>query len=114
MHQDVQTENNIIYFNFKNMERSEVYRCIDTERDYQDWKWNSVLKGIKYNVPDEEKSISEWINYIEYHINMCKISIYSLDKKNALDDVRKIATLAVRCLEVHGCSEREMVEENGN
>ena len=95
------------------MERSEVYRCIDGERDYQDWKWD--VRKHENSLPDEEKPVPEWINYIEYHINMCKMSIYNLDKEQALSDMRKIAALAVRCLEIHGCSEREIPsEENAN
>jgi hypothetical protein len=86
------------------MERKEVYLNIDIERKYQDLKWNDYksLNGIS----DEEKPPAEWINYIEFHLNKAKSSIYYLDNNQALDELRKVAALAVRCLEIHGCPER--------
>jgi len=94
-------------FNLTNglkMERQDVYKYIDAERDYQDMRWNTNLR--KDDVPDEEKPISEWLNYIEYHLSKAKNENYHLNKKATLAEVRKVAALAVRCLEIHGCPER--------
>ncbi|MDA3781472.1 MAG: hypothetical protein PF487_14780 [Bacteroidales bacterium] len=92
-----------------NMERKKVYKKIDDERDYQDLRWS--LRREKNNTPDEQKSPSEWINNIEYHINMAKIEIYHLNDELSLAELRKVAALAVRCLELYGCPERIMPED---
>jgi len=91
------------------MERTEVYKCLDTERDYQDLRWSTrrTLDGT----PDEEKPPAEWINYMEHHISAAKKGVYELDTEEALAQVRKVAALAVRCLELHGCPERVIPEE---
>ena len=95
--------------NERKMERSDVYRCLDTERDYQDLRWTP--RREKNDTPDAEKPPAEWINYIEYHLTQAKNGVYMLNEKEALAQVRKVAALAVRCLELHGCPERVIPEE---
>lgn len=92
-----------------NMKRTDIYKCLDTERDYQDLRWSP--RREKNQTPDEQKPPSEWINYIEHHLNMAKIEIYHLNDENALAEIRKVAALAVRCLELHGCPERIIPED---
>lgn len=87
------------------MLRPEIYKRIDGERDYQDIRWHGC-------VPDEEKAIAEWLNYIEYHLEKAKERIYHLKPEEALAELRKIAALAVRAMEIHGCPERIMVENS--
>jgi len=91
------------------MERTEVYKRLDTERLYQDLQWSTrrTLDGT----PDEQKPPAEWINYIEYHIGKAKESVYMLNDQDALAEIRKVAALAVRCIEIHGCPERVIPEE---
>ena len=91
------------------MERKKVYKRIDTERLYQDLQWSTrrTLDGT----PDDQKPPAEWINYIEHHISAAKKGVYELDTEEALAQVRKVAALAVRCLELHGCPKREIPEE---
>ena len=86
------------------LHRNEVYKRIDGERDYQDFRWGVSLS--EDYVPDQEKPPAEWINYIEYHISKAKDEIYHLNKDAALSEIRKVAALAVRALEIHGCPER--------
>jgi len=86
------------------MERTEVYKRIDGERDYQDLRWTP--RRETNGTPDEQKPPAEWINYIEYHIAKAKEEVYMLNDEEALAHVRKVAALAVRCLELHGCPER--------
>lgn len=90
------------------MERNEVYQRIDTERDYQDLRWDSEKNDGAY---DNEKDVAEWINYIEYHIHAAKNQIYNSDKEEALAHIRKIAALSVRTMEVHGCPKRVIPKE---
>jgi hypothetical protein len=86
------------------MRRTEVYSRIDGERDYQDKTW--VARRTLEGTPDEEKPVAEWINYIEYHLSKAKERVYHLDTQGALAEVRKVAALAVRTMEIHGCPER--------
>ena len=96
--------------NGKKMERTEVYKRIDGERDYQDYRWNTNLR--EGDVSDEEKPPAEWINYIEFHLSEAKRFNYLLNKEGALEEIRKVAALAVRALEIHGCPEREIPKES--
>lgn len=81
------------------MQRCDVYKCIDEERNYQDQRWHDC-------VPDKEKAIAEWLNYIEYHLEKGKERVYHQSSDEALAELRKIAALAVRAMEIHGCPER--------
>lgn len=94
--------------NGKKMERNEVYKLIDGERDYQDEKWNT--RKTADNIPDEEKPVAEWINYIEFHIAKAKNNVYHLDTYNALAEIRKVTALGVRTMEIHGAPERIIKE----
>lgn len=100
--QTIKTEINLT--NGLKMKRQDVYKRIDGERDYQDQRWNTNLR--EGDVPDEEKPVAEWLNYIEYHLSKAKNINYHLDKEATLAELRKVAALAVRCLEIHGCPER--------
>lgn len=96
------------------MERKEVYRLIDGERDYQDSRWNDQLetRSKKYDIQDDRKSIAEWLNYIEFHLNEAKHAVYALESKKATASIRKIAALAVRAMEIHGAPERKIEKVN--
>lgn len=93
----------------RKMERTEVYECLNTERDYQDLRWSP--RREKNNTPDKDKQPAEWINYMEYHLAKAKEEIYFLNEEDALGHVRKVAALGVRCMELHGCPERIIPEE---
>ena len=92
------------------MERKEVYNRIDGERDYQDWRWETDKREDR--ILDENKSPAEWLNYIKYHLEQGEISNYMLKKEETMNEIRKIATLAVRAIEIHGCPERIIPEIN--
>ena len=90
------------------MERQEVYNRINGERDYQDWRWDEGEREDR--VLDEEKSPAEWLNYIKYHLEQGEISNYMLNKQDTMAEIRKIAALAVRAIEIHGCPRRVIPE----
>jgi hypothetical protein len=92
------------------MERKEIYNRIDGERNYQDENWGTrrTLDGT----PDEEKPVAEWINYIEFHVAKAKDKVYHLDTLGATDELRKVAALAVRALEIHGCPTRDVAPKS--
>ena len=93
----------------RKMEREKVYERIDKERDYQDLRW--VVSKDSDKTPDTEKPVAEWLNYIEFHLAKAKEKVYMLENDAALAEVRKVAALAVRCLEIHGCPKRKIPEE---
>ena len=93
----------------RKMERTDVYKCIDTERQYQDLRWSP--RREKNGTPDESKPPAEWINYIEFHVAKAKEEVYLLNEEEALAHIRKVAALAVRWLEIHGCPERIIPKE---
>lgn len=89
------------------MERAEVYRLIDGERAYQDAKWGGVGH-------DKGHDVDDWLRFMYRYMR------YSLEITNNADDltdpdtvtrvcdqVRRIAALAVACMEVHGAPERD-------
>jgi len=74
------------------MERSEAYQLIDEEREYQ----NSKPPRPK---SDADTSVGEWLIYIEEQLSRAKHNVYKLDQLLAMDNVLKIAALAVACME---------------
>ena len=96
----------------KSMERKKVYKRIDTERDYQDLRWSP--RREKNDTPDESKPPAEWLVYMRKHVDLAFDEVYNLDEEKALAHVRKVAALAVRCLEIHGCPKRVIPEELQN
>jgi hypothetical protein len=97
-------KNKLDFNNGLTLDRRDVYKRIDGERDYQDLRWNTNLREDE--IPDEEKPVAEWLNYIEYHLTKAKNWNYHLDKEKSLAELRKVAALAVRAMEIHGCPER--------
>lgn len=83
--------------------REEAYRAIDSERDYQDKMWfetGSSGHGLL--------SIGEEILLIEEYAAKAR-EAWSKERypeKTALDIVRKIAGIAVHCMEDHGSIHR--------
>lgn len=86
------------------MKRLDVYKAIDSERDYQNEIWaGTKSSGQPSKVPDAmERSIDEYALYIARYtsklIEVCTTSDYP-DKK--MEIFRKIAALCVACGESH-------------
>lgn len=80
--------------------RNEVYAVIDRERDYQ-----NDLKSDRTDGSD--KSVGEYLVMLDTYINLAKTGwTMQAGNKAALDCIRKIAAVAVRCMEEHGVVER--------
>lgn len=87
------------------MERAEVYAAIDSEREYQARIWNSdttTTGGLH--------SVTEFLVYIQDYTAeamhmMCREADQVCTPK-ALNSMRKIAALAVSCMEQHGVKPR--------
>lgn len=89
------------------MERPEVYKLIDEERDYQTEKWGNH---------DEGHGVPAWLCFLQHYVNCAIAEATTLgDATAALSQVRKIAALAVSCIEVHGAPSRveeEKIKDN--
>lgn len=83
------------------MKRTEVYKAIDSERDYQDKRW-----GVTDDPNYVSYEPSQFIIDIEMHLNKAKNANYNIDKEAIMDEMRKIGALAVKCGEVHDMKNR--------
>ena len=77
--------------------RQEVYAALDSERAYQDEKWGGHLHEAE-----------SWVLFIEHYAMFARIKACTLDFADPenlrayLDDIRKLTTLGVACMEQHG------------
>lgn len=80
------------------IDRTEVYKAIDSERDYQDRRW-----------PGHTHSIPDYILFIEDYLAEARHMVSrSNNEAAALDTIRKVAALAVICMEEHGAPVRKL------
>lgn len=80
--------------------REDVYRAIDTERDYQD-------KLPAYRTDKSEKTVGDYIVLIQaYSHALVEAWTYNPGNLDALEVMRKIAGIAVHCMEDHGAPQR--------
>jgi hypothetical protein len=85
--------------------RSEVYAAIDSERDYQDSRWNEHTTTSK-----GQHTFEEWFVYMENYIAEAK-HVLSREAKQtaqpkAADITRKVAAMCVCAMEQHGAPRR--------
>jgi hypothetical protein len=85
--------------------RQEVYAAIDSERDYQDMLWNDAT------TPSEGRhSPEEFLLFIEHYVGKAREAMSTKPDPQAkiegLDIMRKIAGLAVACMEQNGAPMR--------
>jgi len=72
------------------MERENVYKLIDNEREYQDEKWPN------------QRSVAEELLIMQKFLDKSRTSYTSvLGQSVALDQIRKVVAIGVRCLENH-------------
>jgi hypothetical protein len=90
------------------MIREEVYKLIDGERDYQNTKWSSP--------PDLLHTPTEFILYIDDYVRQGISQATRNTNPEAtqicLDTIRKIAALAVACMEQHETQARAIVKKD--
>jgi len=89
----------------KMVKREEVYAAIDSERKYQDARWNpaTTTSGGKH-------TLEEWIIYIDDYLGEAKHVISRKPRQDADPEVlhifRKIASMLVCAMEQHGAPPR--------
>ena len=76
------------------MKRTDVYKLIDGEREYQEAMPQHQDKLQQVNTP-----IASWIIYMEKQLIKAKDSIYQLDEQGALVSIRKCTAIGVVCME---------------
>ena len=82
------------------MKREVVYHLIDGERNYQDGMGPERTDGI-------EKSVGDYLTLLRVLCARADEAYYKFaGNHDALEQVRKIAAVAVRCMEEHGAPER--------
>jgi len=89
--------------------RDVVYGAIDGERDYQDSLWKDK-NDPTFNNP---LTIGEFLTLINVYLGKAQ-SEWAFESKpelNSLAVVRKIAGIAVNCMEQHGAPQREGFEK---
>jgi hypothetical protein len=82
------------------MKRENVYKVIDSEREYQEKKWGKTLSGDR--VGNGERSVDEFSLYILGYTNdLVECASHLSDDAQKLEIIRKIAGLCVNCMEQH-------------
>lgn len=87
------------------IERSEVYAAIDSERAYQD-----AQKGNAVSDLPRTYSTAEWLNVIATYVRKAQDAWsgpHPTGREESLQVMRKIAALAVVCMEQNGAPRRE-------
>jgi hypothetical protein len=81
--------------------RAEVYAAIDSETAYSDAKWKEADAGRSHE-------ISSWLTYMRHQLNEAeRIAATTYPETGALDPIRKLLNLGVKCLEEHGAPGRD-------
>jgi hypothetical protein len=75
------------------MKREDVYKLIDGEREYQNDIWDADI---------DSKTVGSHLTLLDTYLRAAKDGYtYTDGNRKALDTIRKIAALAVRCMELH-------------
>lgn len=86
--------------------RKEVYEAIDSERDYQQQRWGG----------DHYRTVGEYLIYMQDYLDEAKRQAtrepdnpvgWRNVSDNTKDTIRKIAALAVACMEHNGAPKRQ-------
>ena len=82
------------------MTREEVYKLIDGEREYQNSLPPSRTNGF-------HKTVGEYLTMLRCYMTQADVAwTMNAGDDAALDVIRKIAGIAVHCMEDHGAPER--------
>ncbi len=81
--------------------RDQVYEAIDSERDYQDALGADRTDGFDHTV-------GEYLVMLDTYLRKAKDAwTMNAGNKAALEEIRKIAGISVRCMEDHGAPFRK-------
>jgi len=84
------------------LNRQQVYKSIDTERRYRQLKWEPLQ-----NEEDHIPTVGDYTTYMRSYLTDAQRFLTHLTTtEGALGEIRKVVSLGVACLEVHGCPDR--------
>ena len=87
------------------IQREEVYRAIDSEREYQHHRWGDSASSGRPG--DGSRSIDEFALYIVGYANdLVDVASHSGNGQAKLEVIRKVAGLCVAAMEEHGAPHR--------
>lgn len=88
--------------------RTEVYSCLDGEREYQDSRWNPSTTST-----EGVHTVTEFTLYMEHYLQEARklLSTQASPKADldGLDFIRKVTAMGVACMEQNGCVQRKKV-----
>ncbi len=84
-----------------NSKRDDVYNLIDGERDYQDKLSSSRTDG-------SSKTVGDYLVMLDRYVRLAQDAwTDNAGCEKALDQIRKVAGIAVHCMEDHGAPARQ-------
>lgn len=88
------------------MDRNDVYKAIDTEREYQAKVWG--VETPEGNV-EIHKPVEAYILYMEEYLAKARTAIsHDIGTDTALEMLRKVVGLGVVCFEQNGVKPRDL------
>lgn len=75
-----------------------VMETIDSEVEFAKELWETLPKTER-PLGDAQKPVEFWVMHIRRYLRSAEDACYSTDKIHALENIRKIAALCVRCME---------------
>ena len=81
------------------MKREDVYKLIDSEREYQN-KWDKLRTEKELPLRDKYATVESWILWMEEYLLRARMAATnSVDKTEAFECIRKVTVLGVACME---------------
>lgn len=86
--------------------RQKIFDAIDSERDYQVRRWGRRQPDGSFK--ESQRSVGDYLTFMRHYLNEADtgLSVASSDVV-ALEMLRKVVTLGVRCFEEHGIKPRD-------
>ena len=75
----------------------DVFDIIAGEVLYAQELWDSKPRAVR-PLHDAEKPVEFWLMHMRRYIRQAEEACYGTDKTDALDAIRKVAALCVRCM----------------
>ena len=90
------------------MDITEVFEIVNSEVEYAQNLWDKLPRDER-PLRDAEKPIEFWVMFIHKYTHDAMNLCYSTDKTRALEAIRKIAALCVRCMENNETPPRKLL-----
>jgi hypothetical protein len=89
--------------------REEVYKAIDSERNYQQMR---IVRDGSTATNENPHTPEEFLLYMEHYMFLARQTASTVwgpkCKPILLSDIRKVLALGVACMEIHGAPHRDM------